>query len=144
MKEARSKKSLVALSKEEQSKFKIIEGIQIRENVLSAISDDDPELVIQWNSEAFNNVNNSRDGDPTHTIANLVEYIKSAGAKIYTTKTWSLGFKQNAIFLNAFITYQTGRAGFLQCRISQNLSKLIATLVNMTLPDLIWRLIGLK
>ncbi|CAB4414090.1 unnamed protein product [Rhizophagus irregularis] len=110
MKEARSKKSLVALSKEEQSKFKIIEGIQIRENVLSAISDDDPELVIQWNSEAFNNVNNSRDGDPTHTIANLVEYIKSAGAKIYTTKTWSLGFKQNAIFLNAFITYQTGKS----------------------------------
>ncbi|CAB5392925.1 unnamed protein product [Rhizophagus irregularis] len=77
------------------------------------ISDDDPALVIQWNSEAFNNINNSRDGDPMHTIANLVEYIKSAGVKIYTTKTWSLCSKQNAIFLNAFITYQTGRAGFL-------------------------------
>jgi len=54
--------------------------------------------VIQWNFEAFNNVDNSRDGDPTHTIANLVEYIKSAGSEDLCDKNMVFIFKTERDF----------------------------------------------
>ena len=64
--------------------MRIFEDIQTSENILTAISkikDDDPALVVQWNSDAFNNINNSRDADLTHTIDNLIEYIKNSGGE---------------------------------------------------------------
>ncbi|PKY48940.1 RIO1-domain-containing protein [Rhizophagus irregularis] len=86
MKEAGSKKSLIALSKEEsrlkESKEAITQGRLVTYGPYPR------------NFEAFNNVNNSRDGDPTHTIA----YIKTMGGEDLYDKNMNFMFQTERDF----------------------------------------------
>ena len=64
---------------------KLLEDIKIDKSVLvtsiSNMKEDDPTLVVQWNFGTFNGANRSRDGDPLHTIDNLIEYIQNSGGE---------------------------------------------------------------
>ncbi|CAB4404942.1 unnamed protein product [Rhizophagus irregularis] len=63
---------------------KLLEDIKINKSVLvtsiSKMKEDNPTLVVQWNFGAFD-VNRSRDGDPLHTIDNLIKYIQNSGGE---------------------------------------------------------------